>query len=225
LPPGFNLISPSGSKLSTTIDNEFKLEGEGDEKIYFFALYNNEDLEILSGSESIFTIAGNTLLNDESYIVKSYLETPTGYGYAEHVFETSKSVESSSAEIEVSPEDSDDGYHNNNMVITVNGFVDGEESQLTYQYFYDSGDGDVLMEQTTQQSITSPFPGTDSQGSILITVVASNVYLQSAQTSMDFDLGVIVVLQNYSSTVLVSDSISLDASESYKGKKLGFLNC
>ena len=220
LPSGINLITPEEAKLSTSIDQTFELVGEGVDKIYWHSLYLTSDLEseIQSSSESVYVIAANSLSIGENYTLKYIFETSTGYGYDEYEFQTSQAVNVEAAVIESAPEDSELGYHNANMVISHSGFVDPEGTELTYEYYYDIGNGEVNIGENTLESLTTPFPGAASNGEILIRIIATNVYLQANSKTTSFDLGVIIVLADFSTSVSVTETIQFDAGSSYKGK-------
>jgi hypothetical protein len=219
LPPGFDLITPEEAKLSTSIGQTFELVGEGVDRIYSHDLYLTSELEneIESSTDSLYVIAANSLVNGENYTLKSKLETSTGYGYEEYAFQTSQAVNVDAAVIEIAPEDSEIGYHNANMIISHSGFVDPEGTELTYEYYYDIGYGEVNVGENTSESLTTPFPGAASNGEILIRIIATNAYLQANSKTSSFDLGVIIVLADYSTSASVAETIQFDAASSYKG--------
>ena len=215
LPSGFNLVTPRD--FPSNIEHEIELEGEGADKIYLIQLFDCDATEVLNGNSAFLTIPANTLVNyGETYTIKAYLETSTGYGYDEYDF-TSTHPGVTAGTLDISAENIDLGYLDQNMVIDAIGFVDGADEELTYQYYYDIGDGYILLGENTLASITSPFPGASSIGTILIKVTATNIYLCINETSTNFDIGVMILFQDYSSTVLVSESLLIDASQSQKG--------
>ena len=104
------------------------------------------------------------------------------------------------------------------MIIEVSGIEDGEESTLTYEYYYDNGEGEVYIGENTNGIIVTA-DETDAKGDITITVIVSNIYLQSNSCSCFFQIGVVIVLNQFPTTLYVSETLLLDASASYHGNR------
>jgi hypothetical protein len=184
-PTNMGITGPESVKLATNLEHTFEISGEGESLSYSCTLLEAVSSTDLSSSLSLsittLTLPSDTLSHSLSYTVTCRIDSSTGYGFTLLDFSSSGAIDTTNASVTLSPESG--MALDTEFTITGEGFIDPEDTLLTYSFYYrvntedDSADSILISLDSDSNAVNSVFPGHPTDDVLYdVLVYAKNVY-------------------------------------------------